>query len=1080
MDPMARDPFADFLAQLKRAPNETARRELFVQLAVLGFRDTSFATDLALGAEYRVSFEQSGLVRRGAIDAFFGNLVIEFEADMARTAAHARDQLRGYVAGAWSEEGSAARSFLAVATDGRRWEVFAPHLADSTGPMDPANVVLELVEQWEPQDEPGDGANLRGLLNRLFFRHELIRPTAENFARDFGVDSPAFLRARHELGLKMTELATDPQLEVRRRLWREALEVVYGSIDPDDDLLVKHTYLAVLARLLVWAALERRHLEDRELPRVLDGTYFVGRRIANLVEDDFFRWHDIPSKTDARHIWIGLSRHLAGYDLGAIEEDVLKPLYEQLVDPDTRQLLGEFYTPDWLATELTERLLETWDFRDGLPSVIDPACGSGTFLRTTLDHVRAASKVAGVALSAHDVLVRVIGVDVHPLAVTIARATYLLAIRDLIDTLGRPITLPVFLANSLRKNQAEERPTLFGIGRTALRIADDDFMVPTEFVWDGPRFDGAIDDVMAVARAYGNNPADSLDDVPASLAGRIGVQLDGFPDAPDLLATLGALARRLAELIRNHEDSVYGFVLKNNYRPAMVRRSFDYVIGNPPWLTVGDIQTDAYKRLVVELATGAKIAPRGTGDQSHTELATIFLAQAFSEYLSAADWEAARVGLVMPRSLFSARHHRLLRQGQYVPRFRVVELWDLEKVRPLFRVPACVVLAATGEPTPRARIRGRHYRGVLPGKDIRHDMAASHLEVNDCEFELRFLAERSAWVRVGGDDEIDSGPALTRNAYVGAFRQGAILYPQTLLTVAGDGELHRGVGPVAVRTDPRARRASKVLRNAEIGRVVDSENLYTTVAAEHLAPFTLLDPLWVVTLPTTTDPGDEEFGSVGPAALRRVGRVETAAWLDWAEEQWASVRKDGDDIPLHERLDYLGQLRSQARRERFLVIYTSSGSRPVAAVMDTAAADPPFVARDNTYWASFASEEEAQYLAAFLNSDYVAAAIEAWMTRGLFGARHVHKRVLDVPWPLFRQDDSSHQEIVRVTRRLIAQAANARANAAGRRTAQAREVVRESLNDDDLATLERLVRQISIGVAPPPSFVGAGIAPAET
>src|SRR5215211_736460 len=119
-------PFQQFLETLERATNETQTREAFVVLAATGFdEDGSFATELALGAEHRVRFERAGLIRRGAIDSFYGNLIIEFEHDLARTGEHALEQLRAYVAGAWREDGSASRAYLAVASDGARWEVYA-------------------------------------------------------------------------------------------------------------------------------------------------------------------------------------------------------------------------------------------------------------------------------------------------------------------------------------------------------------------------------------------------------------------------------------------------------------------------------------------------------------------------------------------------------------------------------------------------------------------------------------------------------------------------------------------------------------------------------------------------------------------------------------------------------------------------------------------------------------------------------------------------------------------------------------------------------------------------------------------
>ena len=69
-----------------------------------------------------------------------------------------------------------------------------------------------------------------------------------------------------------------------------------------------------------------------------------------------------------------LSAELQVYDLSAIRQDLLKQLYQNLVDPETRHDLGEYYTPDWLA-QLT---LQEIDYR-APQSLLDPACGSGNF-----------------------------------------------------------------------------------------------------------------------------------------------------------------------------------------------------------------------------------------------------------------------------------------------------------------------------------------------------------------------------------------------------------------------------------------------------------------------------------------------------------------------------------------------------------------------------------------------------------------------------------------------------------------------------------------------------------------------------
>jgi hypothetical protein len=1061
---VATDPFSIFLDAVGRATNETQKRELFLVLASTGFEARDFAQNLALGAEYNVRFGQAGLLRRGAMDAFYGSLVIEFENDLARTHEHALDQLRGYVAGAWREDGSADLPYLAVASDGRRWEVYAPRLADPAGPFDERdNVALgDPVEVWAPTADGTDAQTLRDLLNRLFFRELQLQPTAENFARDFGLGSPAYLHASGVLCQKLSELATDTALQTKRHAWHDSLQIAYGSIETDDVLLAKHTYLAVLARLLVWAALEHRHLQQHELDDVLDGRYFANWRIDNLVEDDFFRWPELASPTDASRIWLALARHLAGYDLARIPEDILKPLYEALVDPSSRKLLGEFYTPDWLATKVTERLLAAWPWQSGLPSVIDPACGSGTFLRTTIDLMRAQSAAAGTPATLGDLLSSVVGIDVHPLAVTIARATYLLAIKDLVAPTGHTITIPVFLANSLRDPEDKEQQlAAFEADEIALRVEDEEYIVPRAFVLDGPAYDAAIDEVMAVARSYGT--LDDRTDVPASLAARLGQTLATFPEPDRLVAMLGRLAQSIADRIHGRRDSVFGFLLKNNYRPTMLRKSFDFVVGNPPWLTVGDIPTGEYKQLVVGLGTATNIAPREIGEQSHTELATTFLGHAAVGLLCDSDSTDVRIGLVMPRSLFTATHHRLLRTAAYRPTFKVRELWDLDQVEPLFRVPACALFASIERPSASAVIDGREYSARLAAKDLPWPEAARSLTIEECQFKVAYLGERSAWVRVGAEGQVAGalGPAPGGNMYEAAFEQGAILYPQTLLVVTGTGAIQRGMGRVAIHTDPRAAATAKMLKQYVLRTTVESDNLYSTAAAEHILPYALNPALWTVVLPASADPGDPTFKALTPAELRRAGRVETAAWLEEAELEWESVRKDDETDSLHERLDYLHHLSSQAFQRRFIVLFASSSERPCATAIDRLVLPLPFVARDKTYWASFETWNEADFVAAFLNADWVSDRIGAWQTRGLFGARDVHKRPLSVDFPTFDAANADHTTLSATSSRLRRLATAALPAMPDMAVGRQRAWLRAQLPAGDLAEVEQLVQKVS-------------------
>jgi type I restriction-modification system DNA methylase subunit len=70
-----------------------------------------------------------------------------------------------------------------------------------------------------------------------------------------------------------------------------------------------------------------------------------------------------------------LLERLASYDISTIDEDVLKALYQELVDPQARHDLGEYYTPDWLADFMVNDVVA----KDPTKTILDPACGSGTF-----------------------------------------------------------------------------------------------------------------------------------------------------------------------------------------------------------------------------------------------------------------------------------------------------------------------------------------------------------------------------------------------------------------------------------------------------------------------------------------------------------------------------------------------------------------------------------------------------------------------------------------------------------------------------------------------------------------------------
>lgn len=89
--------------------------------------------------------------------------------------------------------------------------------------------------------------------------------------------------------------------------WDKYLRIVYGSKVAEDELFVRHTYLATLAKLLAWQRLtESPELpSDAEVLKMLEGRLFNELDIDNFLEEDFFSWLARPPANLTASRWCG-------------------------------------------------------------------------------------------------------------------------------------------------------------------------------------------------------------------------------------------------------------------------------------------------------------------------------------------------------------------------------------------------------------------------------------------------------------------------------------------------------------------------------------------------------------------------------------------------------------------------------------------------------------------------------------------------------------------------------------------------------------------------------------------------------
>lgn len=1026
IDHKAAEEIVDYLAGIKGANSEEAKKLRFQNLLLRLFKDSDSSRlidQMAAGGERTIfNIPRKGVPKTGFADIAYGNVIIEWEKDLSKTGRHAEDQLAEYLAGKW--HCGERYDFVLIATDGRIWRSYAPDLDVLLAQESPTRVALRKVEDFEVRRDNEE--QFFYFLDRLLFRSRKRTATLDEIQLDFGDTSRAFINTVQAMQRVMPAPDKASPVQVAFEQWQRFLELAYGRFDDRRAVYLIHTYLSVFSKLLAYVVLRpSAHPSDDELRGILTGEAFNALNVTNFVEGDFFYWVSDPILfSKLAPALRELYNQITEYDFTDVEEDILKGVYQELIDIDTRHALGEYYTPDWLCERIVADLHLERHFQ-----VLDPACGSGSFLRALVARFRGDWPDMPVQQMANQIK----GVDVHPLSVQIAKTTLLLALGDAVSRASAPVTMHVYLANTLFLSQDQGKRTLYTSGYHFM-VQVDKQRLPLDmepFIGQPDRFVKAIelaqhlvDSQLQVEQPYENFVHAMRKRVP-------GVQLQDHH--------LGELHRvycamRQAKL--EGRDSIWQFVLQNLYQPVFMHQVFDAIVANPPWLTYADITSGDYQQLVRDIARVYGLMPSSKANNPHVDLAAVFLAHC-GKYLAK---PGAQLAFVLPRAFLTADQHANVRSGE-ASGFKLTEVWDLDGVTPLFNVPACVLMAEAShvEGDEARRARGLPRNGIL-GKVFSGRLPRSHMHWNDAQ---AFLAEKDTrWYfqELGNARSRKKRSALVQqkiqgaiggNAYAARFKQGATVVPRAFYFVEPQGaaidvamDVRERI--VNVRTHPLALQgAKKPWDGISLTGQMQGRYLFRTALARNVLPFALVNPP-LVALPLVAEdqgktgdnasmPGKIIWHLLTSEELTARGDVEAARWFGQCERLWDERRSDSakkQDSSLLDWLDWQGKLTQQPIDAHWAVIYTASGTDASAVALNVVDGSTRFLADHKTYITFVASQDEARFVECYLNCGFINRAIKQFQSRGLFGPRDVDKKILDLPWPEFSRNRPSHRRLV--------------------------------------------------------------------
>jgi hypothetical protein len=702
----------------------------------------------------------------------------------------------------------------------------------------------------------------------------------------------------------------------------------------------------------------------------LGGEKFDESGIYGVVEQDFFDW--VVEVEDGHAFIRTLSKRLSRFDWSAVEQDVLKVLYESVIGAETRKRLGEYYTPDWLAHFVVQEVVDRpLDYR-----VLDAACGSGTFLFHAIRryilaaeraHIPVREQIAGVTR-------HVIGMDLHPVAVTLARVTYLLAIgRDkLIDSTRGTIHIPVYLGDSLQWQ--EQSTDLWSTGSLTIHaddrgeLFDSELRFPDGLLENAGSFDRLVSEL---AKRAANRPVGSPF---PSLRGLF--QNLAMPE--QYRGTVEATFRTMCRLHDEGRDHIWGYYVRNLARPLWLSRSANRVnalIGNPPWLAyrhmTPEMQT-AFRRMseARNLWAGAELA-------THQDLAGLFAVRACELYLSG----GGRFGLVLPNTAIDRDHYRGFRGGQYGDasiglNIRFDRSWDLRRVRPhFFPRAASVVFGARGNQPVQMPEEAEIWSGRLPTSNACRQAASATL--------TRTMGRLR---RLG---------TVTRSPYAPLFTQGATFSPHFVFNIERQSASPLGVpaGQIAIRSVRSIHEKQPWRSLPDLSGVVESEFIRPLYNGDRVFPFRVGQPSLIV-VPCN------RHGPLPKNQLEFHSGLQQ--WWERAEAIWDENRSS-DGMSLTQRMDYQSGLSKQFPVPELRVVYNRAGMHLVSAKIQ----DRRAIIANGLYWAPARTEREANYLCAILNAPITTELARPFMSYGK-DERDIHKHFWELPIPLFDATNEIH------------------------------------------------------------------------
>lgn len=951
---------------------------------------------------------------------------------------------------------------IGVGFDGESF-VFVRYIFSETEEI-PLSELKEQIENasvlpvWLPSNLDGSfirtpQRDLKSALRFLYLHLRAISPKeplqAESVSKRFGEKSPHFRNHLSIIFRKLKDALNNHNLHTETFYgeWERVFGKVYGDLSTTTSTVLRnlsdeykdivdfstgeedveqfifsiHTYYNIILKLIASELLSALlnpfsrtgtilSLTDEKfkerITAILKGKYFKIVGITNFFEEGFFEWW--------LHAWDSEMNSVIREIISLLQEmeittsiikpevigDMVKETYHDLMPRSLRHLLGEYFTPDWLADYVIEK--SGFSGKAG-EKLLDPACGSGTFITFAIRKKIMANKDMERHALIKEILGSVTGFDLNPISVIASKTNYLLALGD-ITNLDFEIKLPIFYCDSVLTPavhaKQKEDSTHFEIDTFC-----GTFTVPA---FNESKDVENILDLVKVAIDSGFSDNEFLQ------------KIKQLGDNVDIESAL-LLFHKVEELTRQDKNGLWVPILKNAFAPVYSRNQYDFCIGNPPWVNWHHM-SKSYRELTLPIWWSYDIFNKSAYDArtTHDDFAMAFTYVSSDHYLK----PNGKLSFVLSQSFFKSnkggegfRKFKITKKGSPSIPLRVVEVTDLVAVRPFNKVAnrASILLLEKGKNTvypvpynvwiPKQKVKERDSLNVVLKKIETKHLQAIPIKGTSDENSLC-----TSWLTLSPDRHIVGSNILGESAYKGhkgVEPSGAKgIYILNEPTLFGDKLLR-------ICNNSSRGKEPKIRDLGEYQGLVEADFIFPSISGRNIKQFGISGGSYIL-VPHFKKKG--VHNAVTETDMK-VNYTRTYEWLlHWKEvlletrirnSKFYSEKRDPfyvlDNVGLYTFNEYKVVWREQNKHMVSSVISRKKGE-PLA--------DKLIIPDSKVIFYGTDVEDDAHYLCAILNSDVVTEVIDAYVIETQRGTE-IFK---NIAIPSFNKDDPIHLELANLSK----------------------------------------------------------------